>query len=107
MVLQLKKVVGCNSSQLQSDMSTLRIKEEEDTVPSDTYDNNQRRNLQRNNDQGRYPESLAYDGYNNSGKLKKLRGRNPLDSYGNVTRCHTCDLVNHYENECPDREKDL
>ena len=33
----------------------------------------------------------------------KRRHKNPLDQYGNVTRCNNCESVNHYFSDCPDR----
>ena len=30
------------------------------------------------------------------------RGRNPLDKFGNNTRCYECDSVNHWQKDCPD-----
>ena len=52
-------------------MSTVRIKEVEETLHSDTY-------------------------YN-------MRGNNPLDKRGKITRCQLCDSINHLEPDCSDK----
>ena len=31
------------------------------------------------------------------------RHRNPLDSYGNISRCRICESINHWEEHCPDK----
>ena len=33
-------------------------------------------------------------------------GKNSVDQYGNQTRCSICESINHWANNCPDREKD-
>jgi hypothetical protein len=33
---------------------------------------------------------------------KRCRGKNAIDSYGNVTRCRICESINHWEKHCPD-----
>ena len=45
-----------------------------------------------------------YDQSKSFQNRKKKRGCNPLDIYGNVTRCSICDSINHYQKYCPDRE---
>ena len=40
------------------------------------------------------------------GKSKPKRGKNPLDSSGNITRCRNCDSINHWEEDCPDLYKE-
>ena len=112
MVLQLKKVVG---NQVHSDL--VRIKEEsEEILPSDTYyggkyKNSKFRCLSSQEKQQRYYEDdIAFreDGYRkdsyNQNKPRKIRGRNPIDPYGKITRCRICDSVNHWENKCPDKD---
>ena len=37
-------------------------------------------------------------------KQRKVRGRNPLDMYGNITRCQLCESINHWKENCPDKE---
>ena len=32
----------------------------------------------------------------------KKKGKNPLDSKGNYTKCSICDSINHYASKCPD-----
>ena len=46
-------------------------------------------------------ESLRAD---TKGNLPIKRGKNPLDKFGNNTRCYICDSINHWHNECPDRQ---
>ena len=41
----------------------------------------------------------------NASNNSRKRGRNPLDQYGNVIRCHYCDSINHLNNACPDRQQ--
>ena len=31
------------------------------------------------------------------------KGKNPLDRFGRVTRCSICDSINHWQQDCPDR----
>ena len=31
------------------------------------------------------------------------KGKNPLDKFGRVTRCSVCDSINHWQQDCPDR----
>ena len=41
------------------------------------------------------------------GNIRKLpikRGKNPLDRYGNPTKCAICHSINHWAQNCPDRE---
>ena len=107
MVNKLNKLVGCTSSQVHSDMSTLRIKEEkEDATPTDTYYagrySNRRGRLHSYNDQPRSERNFS-DAYSNHGKPMKQRGGNALDPCGNITRCRICDSINHWEKRCPDK----
>ena len=37
-------------------------------------------------------------------KFFGIRGKNPLDKFGNNTRCYICDSINHWHQECPDRQ---
>ena len=41
--------------------------------------------------------------YEQTSSTRRKKGRNPLDMYGNITRCQICDSVNHWRNSCPDR----
>ena len=31
------------------------------------------------------------------------KGKNPLDSKGNITRCSLCESINHWAPDCPDK----
>ena len=35
--------------------------------------------------------------------LPPRRGRNPLDRYGRVTHCNVCYSINHWADDCPDK----
>ena len=35
--------------------------------------------------------------------VEKIKGKNPVDKYGRITRCTICDSVNHWQQECPDK----
>ena len=121
MVLQLKKVVG---SQIHSGI--VEVKEEnEEIYPNDTYYGGKYSNRKGNNwqnpkeKQRRYYEDDRYyqeqrrqvsykkdknnEGNYNQVRPRKLKGRNPLDPYGKITRCRICESINHWENKCPDR----
>ena len=37
-------------------------------------------------------------------KIKKMKGNNPLDPYGIVSKCKICESINHLENDCPDKD---
>ena len=41
----------------------------------------------------------------NQRKYKKKRGKNPLDKFGNVTRCAECESINHWVQDCPDLQR--
>ena len=45
----------------------------------------------------------------NSGKKskpqKKIQGKNPLNSNGEITRCHFCQSIYHYQPDCPDKAR--
>ena len=32
------------------------------------------------------------------------KGKNPLDQFGNITRCDICESINHWADKCPDKE---
>ena len=52
----------------------------------------------------KYTDCSPSQRYDQSSSYPKRRGRNPLDIYGNVTRCSICDSINHYQKYCPDRD---
>ena len=115
MVLQLKKVVG---NQIHFD--SIGIKEEnEEILPNDTYYGGKYSNRKGNwrnpkeKQQSYYEdyrslgkERYAEDSSNNHHKVRKFRGRNPIDPYGKITRCRICDSINHWENKCPDKSSE-
>ena len=45
--------------------------------------------------------SRGSDHFRGSNNQKK--GKNPLDNYGNISRCEICESINHWANNCPDR----
>lgn len=116
MVTQLQKVFNSGASQ----MSAMKIKEEpSDSTPSETYYGGNRKDqrygrndsyrYQRNSEQnppGRNNDDSRYSSqrYPEQQTPKKRRGKNPLDSNGNVSRCRICDSINHWRIACPDRE---
>ena len=70
------------------------------------YEGNQKyegRNYQHRNKSNFSPRRERYEHNYEKIKPRKLRGRNPLDTYGKITRCNICDSINHWENECPDK----
>lgn len=112
MVRQLKKVVKNDISSVNSNMAGLKIKDEPDELEqSDTFfyggkyrNNNSKGKWYSEKSKGSYngnqrkPEEYSY----NQDYPKKLKGRNPLDPYGKLTRCRICDSVNHWKKYCPD-----
>ena len=122
MVKQLKKAV--NMSQVSSGMSGMKIKEEpihlvqSDTFYGGNYQNNRkgrwnpeingsfnkgrdRNSYDHRREDGNYNNYRREDSFNQN-KPKKLRGRNPVDSYGKITKCRVCESINHWEKYCPD-----
>ena len=47
----------------------------------------------------RSPHPLSYH--------KPQKGRNPIDSRGNITRCTICEYVNHWDQSCPDKNNKI
>lgn len=39
-------------------------------------------------------------------KPQSKQGKNPLDKYGNQTKCAICHSINHWAHNCPDRESE-
>ena len=120
MVKQLKKAFIGNNISSDSGGATgggVKVKEEisePEDIESETLYNDWRRNKQagrsrRDEDYRDWRRNSQDSGYKPEqqfgGKFlpKKQRGKNPLDSYGNVTRCSLCDSINHYKKSCPDR----
>jgi hypothetical protein len=105
MVKQLKKAFVGSSGGASGGASGLkeRIKEErldaDDLVNETMYYNWKRKNQgdrNRNNDDYKdWRDKKQTFG----GKYlpKKQRGKNPLDRYGNVTKCRICESINHWE----------
>ena len=68
---------------------------------------------QRTRNKQRYDPSLnlsrsEHKASNSLGNQLKptKKGRNPADKYGNITQCHICCSINHWANNCPDRDLD-
>ena len=105
MVKQLQKVFNSGASQ----MAALKIKQEPSDEVQDTFYGGNRwsRSQFRRNDgyrQDHFKSDDTKQRYEEQQPMKENRGRNPLDSYGKVTRCRICDSINHYAKKCPDRE---
>ena len=113
MATQLKKVFkGINASSQELEVN---IKEEpEDVMHNETlygarsYDSNRRqgyedRGFNRNTDSGYSGQRGSPDA---QPKQKLGKGKNPLDEFGNVTRCLVCESINHWKRYCPDRVKE-
>ena len=61
---------------------------------------NRSKNLQK------YKPNKQIQIQNQEMKIKMLggvRGKNPLDKYGNITQCNVCLSINHWAENCPDR----
>ena len=124
MVEQLKKAfvgISVSSNTAEASGDSIHIKEEqEEELENDTLYNNWRRNKQsmsgrrediyrdRREPQqsfgGKYLPSDKQQFFGGKSLPKKRRGKNPLDRYGNVTRCRLCDSINHWEEFCPDND---
>ena len=39
------------------------------------------------------------------GSVNQKKGKNPLDQYGNISRCVECESINHWVGNCPDRTR--
>ena len=117
---QLKKVFNTDSSVISRGMSEVNIKNEpveyieNDTLYGGAYGGRNRSDNHWPGKDNRKPDNQQFDrnsGYKVDGgdqqrTFKKQRGQNPLDPYGNVTRCRICDSINHWQNECPDLAKE-
>ena len=124
MATQLKKVVGYTNSE-NSDF--IRIKEEgEEVYQNETYyggKHSYRKNKwqppPRDKQRYSYGGDRSYNDHRKDRmnyererqneyeprKTRKVRGKNPLDAYGKVTRCRICESINHWEDKCPDRKE--
>ena len=120
MAKQLKKVFKGVNPSFQDTGSNIKEEPEDIIIPNDTlygarYDQGYqgRSDRNRNNegqDQGFDRNWDSYsaqkESFETQLKQTKVRGKNPLDMYGNVTRCSLCDSINHWRKYCPDRIKD-
>ena len=41
----------------------------------------------------------------NKSQYQAKRGKNPLDQFGNITRCNICESINHWADKCPDKDE--
>ena len=112
MVKQLKKAFSSGSANSLGGLSSeVRVKVERDEeVESDTlYGSNYKG---RRYGYNKFQQQSSGSGYNNSNNNiqspvrksfpKTQRGKNPMDMYGNITRCRLCDSFNHRQEFCPD-----
>ena len=53
------------------------------------------------NRKGYYKKGGINKKENYFGKLKIKSGINPVDSDGNIMRCHECDSTKHFASSCP------
>ena len=112
---QLQKVFPDGDSnqasrvRIKEEPTRVRIKEEPtDIVELDTmYGGSYRRydKAKRSDYKDRNVKKDDYSPEEKQGIYKKNRGKNPLDKYGNVSRCLECDSVNHQVKDCPDLVK--
>ena len=98
---QLKKVVTGIRNLNNPSFNSPSIKEE----PPDS-ETLYGKSFRGNGSKGRY-HSNRRDSYCQNSERKDLlnfrkKGKNPLDQWGNMTRCLECDSVNHWVNACPD-----
>ena len=56
-----------------------------------------------NNSQKPVEQSLRSDDHKRPSNSSSVKGKNPLDKYGNVSRCLNCDSINHWAPNCPDK----
>ena len=117
---QLQKVVTGIGNRSNLDFTNISIKEE--PTESETLYGNTFRGNRGNRGRGRFFNDRRNFGsrdtyqqnkfqkdhfkpdnqYTEKKDPKKKKGRNPLDQWGNVTRCVECDSVNHWVKNCPD-----
>ena len=107
MVKQLKKVFN-NVSFSDNSETEFKIKEEPDEGPNETlYGSKYKRNRNyypRDRREESRNRNVNWNEKRKENKVyKKKRGKNPLDIYGNVTRCRNCESINHWEEYCPDK----
>ena len=56
----------------------------------------------------RYPNEQAsrYSTEQKGVRSKSKKGKNPLETSGNITRCRECESVKHWEKDCPDLQRE-
>ena len=114
MIKHLKQCVGYSLTKTQTEMENLEIKEEETFYGNrngkwSKYDKNRTDRSNSTQNYNRYQNYRekphnSYQKYSSYGKPKNIKGRNPLDEYGKITRCSLCESINHYKKDCPDRK---
>ena len=100
---KLKKIFGDRSSS-SSDFGSVAVKSEpvyeaeHDVLYGQNYGRNSHRGRGRNT-RGMAPRA-AYRGGGSRGR----KGKNPTDSFGNMTKCSVCESINHWASACPDAQ---
>ena len=80
------KIQKVLSDSFGRDSGGVQVKQE------DCYYTNRKGNYKRNNNSKKV---------NNFGRSKNKLGTNPVDSDGNIMRCHECDSTKHFASNCP------
>ena len=109
MIGQLKKIYGLGtSSDATVKKEVIPDLEGEDEIMYERAFTSQRNFRSR----GRYRGKPSYisrgRGWKGSdhfrgGSGSQKKGKNPLDQYGNISRCVECESINHWVSNCPDR----
>ena len=114
---QLKKIFGDSSATDSENSALIKIEPtyqsqlEHDTWYGQGYgqgygrrgSNRARPPFQRGSFRGvRGSGGGARGGHRGSGNRSLIKGRNPVDEYGNITKCSVCSSVNHWAASCPD-----
>ena len=117
MQLQLKNIFGDGVTPTQGGV---KIRTETDVFYEETEDDNeifyQRRQASNKRfdyqkgryQRGRYNKNGRGNGKGNVNNPRSTpqnpkRHRNPLDSYGNISRCRICESINRWKEHCPDK----
>ena len=101
---QLKKVVTGirNGNYLDSGISIKEEPPESETLYGNTFSGNSSRRRSFGDRRNIGPPGGTYNQHSAQTYQRKRKGRNPLDQWGNITRCLECDSVNHWVKDCPD-----
>ena len=115
---QLMKVVKNKSTKVNFEYSGIKIKEEApeaETYYGNSFRGNRGRgrssNDRFNSTRGAYRynqnshQKESDKHYNQNSKYRQKKGKNPLDQWGNITKCIECGSINHWVKQCPDNKK--